>query len=131
MMRSTVKEIESYLAQRLQVMPLIIEDVVSKLPDSYFYMPEIKRGDEYVQLRRDISLMQSKMVSSVYRSDENIRKKHKNLVKEYQNALFLLSQNKRKSLIEELKSENLEMQCACMISLINEYRLLPRLREYR
>ncbi|WP_394405347.1 hypothetical protein [Streptococcus sp. 20-1249] len=119
------------MAQRLQVMPLIIEDVVSKLPDSYFYMPEIKRGDEYVQLRRDISLMQSKMVSSVYRSDENIRKKHKNLVKEYQNALFLLSQNKRKSLIEELKSENLEMQCACMISLINEYRLLPRLREYR
>ena len=56
---SHVKEVESYLVQNLENIDLIVEQVVSFLPDSYFYLPEIREG-EFVGLKKEMDYLRQK-----------------------------------------------------------------------
>lgn len=127
MKKSTVAEIEQYLSERLEYIDLIIKDVVSKLPDRYFYNPEIRSGD-FARIKEEMAEIRKKMKFPAYFNDSNLHRKLNSLQGEYEHSLFLLCQSKREILEQDLLAEDIEMQCACLISLIREYRLLKFLR---
>ena len=130
MKKSTVAEIELYLSERLEYIELVIKDVVAKLPNRYFYYPEICSGD-FVVIKKEMAEIRRKMKFSAYFNDNNLQRKLNILQVEYERSLFLLCQSKREKLEQELLAEDIEMQCACLISLIREYRLLKYLRAYK
>lgn len=130
MKQSTVIDVETYLATNIEHIDLIIEQVVFLLPKSYFYTPEINQS-EFLIKRKELGDCRVKMQFSAYRNDKSLYSRYKRLLAEYEKALLELSINKRSQLQEELLSETLETKCACMFSLIQEYKLLKHLRVFR
>ncbi|MBF0777870.1 hypothetical protein [Streptococcus cuniculi] len=130
MKRFTVIDVEAYLAKNIEHIDLIIEQVVFLLPKSYFYTPEINQS-EFLAKRQELADCRKKLQFSAYRNDKSLHGRYKRLLVEYEKALLELSINKRSQLQEELLAETLEIKCACMLSLIQEYELLKHLREFR
>ncbi|WP_176696712.1 hypothetical protein [Streptococcus dysgalactiae] len=108
---------------------MIIEQVLFLLPDSYFYTPEIKEG-VFKRLRDEMKEVRRKQTFPAYFGDKSLKQKHLKLVIEYEKQLTYLANSKRELLKEELLLESEGMKCACLISLISQYRLLERLRTY-
>lgn len=124
-----VHRIEEYLIKHIDKLDFIIDDVLFLLPDSYFYTPEIHQR-EFSIMREELNMLIRKKNFSAYRSDKNIDYQYKKLLKKYNASLLTLAVKKRSELREELLVETDEMKCACLITLINQYNLLARLRAY-
>lgn len=127
---SKVEQIEQYLAQHIEKLDFVIDDVLFLMPDSYFYTPEIKKG-ELLHMRQKLDDLRKKKNFPAFRFDKNVEYQHKILLKEYNIALKNLVVKKKSELREELYLESDGLKVACMISLIKEYNLLGRLRTYR
>lgn len=130
MRQSTVNDIETYLVSNMDYIDLIVEQVIFLLPQTYFYKPEINQS-EFLTKRQALEDCRKKLNFSAYRSDKSLHSCYKKMVSEYEKALLELSIKKRRQLQEELLAETLEVKCACMLSLIQEYRLLKHLRLFR
>ncbi|MGT2712271.1 hypothetical protein [Streptococcus oriscaviae] len=124
-----MNEIEDYLARNIENIDLIIEQVVFYLPESYFYKPEIQSG-RFLELRQGMDEVTKKMKFWAYRGDRGLTQTLKKLQREYAVELKNLAIRKRRELQDELLLESLEMQCACMISLISTFKLLKHLRTF-
>ena len=66
---SNVKEVESYLASNLENIDLIVEQVVSFLPDAYFYLPDIREG-EFKALKDEMDYLRQKSNFHAYSGDK-------------------------------------------------------------
>lgn len=130
MKQSIVTDIETYLATNIEHIDLIIEQVIFLLPKRYFYTPEINQS-EFLGKRQELDECRRKLQFSAYRNDKSLHSRYKRLVTEYEKALLELSIKKRSQLQEELLAESLEIKCACMLSLIQEHKLLKHLRLFR
>lgn len=126
---SHVKEVESYLVQNLENIDLIVEQVVSFLPDSYFYLPEIREG-EFVGLKKEMDYLRQKSNFSAYQGDKSVIRASKKAYERFEQKLQELADRKRKGLLEELLNESDEMKIACSLSLIMKFNLLKRMRTF-
>ncbi|MGT2755430.1 hypothetical protein [Streptococcus ovis] len=109
---------------------MIIEQVLFLLPDSYFYRPEMNSGI-FQRLRDEMAEVRRKQNFPAYFGDKSLKQKHQKLVSEYEKQLTYLANSKRELLKEELLLESEGMKCACLISLISQYRLLDHLRKFQ
>ncbi len=124
-----MNEIEDYLARNIENIDLIIEQVVFLLPESYFYKPEIRTG-HFLELRQKMDDVSKKMRFWAYRGDRGLTQTLKRLQHQYEVEIKNLAIRKRRELQDDLLMESLEMQCACMISLISNFKLLKHLRTF-
>ncbi|RRD31496.1 hypothetical protein EII38_04530 [Streptococcus minor] len=127
---SKVEQIEQYLVQHIDKLDFIVDNVLFLLPDSYFYKPEIGKGD-LLEMRQKLDDLKKKKNFPAFRGDKSIDYQHKKLLKQYNVALKNLSIRKRSELREELLLESDGLKVAGMISLIKQYNLLSKLRTYR
>lgn len=125
----TFSEIEYYLAKNLGNIDLIVEQVVSLLPDSYFYSPEIKQG-EFLEARESIDDLIQKKNYFAFRNDSYVQIAYQQELSRYEKMLKDLADAKRKNLLEELLIETDEVKCGAMMSLIRHYKLLKHLRTF-
>lgn len=126
---SKIAHVESYLAKHLDKLDLVIEQVLSLVPDSYFYGPEINQGD-FLEMKQSMDELRRKARYWAYQNDSSVQREYKRAVTSYEASLKELARKKRVSLKSELMVETEEMQVACLISLIHHHQLLKHLRTF-
>lgn len=125
----TIAKIEGYVARNIEYIDLIVKQVCSLLPNSYFYKSEIEKG-EFLLLRREMRELERGMNSSSFSKHIDFGKDFVLKQREFEEKLSKLVIQKRQQLLDELLEETLEMKVSCVISLIFEYRLLKMLRTF-
>ena len=122
--------IEKYLAEHIDKLDYVIEDVVLRLPDSVFYNPEIL-SESFSQQRSNLKILQSKMNSFAYRTDKNVRVTYNQELAIYEGKLRELVEKKRESLKQELLVAEDEAKVALLFLMIYNNNLLKQLRKYK
>lgn len=122
--------IEKYLAEHIDKLDYVIEDVVLRLPDSTFYNPEIL-SESLSQQRSNLKMLQSKMNSFAYRTDKNVRVTYNQELARYEGMLKELAEKKRESLKQELLVAEDEAKVALLFLMIYNNNLLKQLRKYK
>lgn len=122
--------IEKYLAEHIDKLDYVIEDVVLRLPDSVFYNPEIL-SESFSQQRSNLKILQSKMNSFAYRTDNNVRVTYNQELAIYEGKLRELAEKKRESLKQELLVAEDEAKVALLFLMIYNNNLLKQLRKYK
>lgn len=122
--------IEKYLAEHIDKLDYVIEDVVLRLPDSVFYNPEIL-SESFSQQRSNLKMLQSKMNSFAYRTDNNVRVTYNQELAIYEGKLRELAEKKRESLKQELLVAEDEAKVALLFLMIYNNNLLKQLRKYK
>ncbi|MGT2896011.1 hypothetical protein ACVRZR_06475 [Streptococcus entericus] len=124
-----VDPIETYLATNIDQLDLIIHQVVSLLPDAYFYKSEL-RSTDFVARRQSLDLLSQKSRSLAYKGDKSIKYTYKKEVKDYEIALAKEAEKQRSNFLTTLLSETDDVKAACLYNLISYYRLLKHLRTF-
>ena len=124
------KAIESYLVEHIDKLDYVIDDVVSKIPDNYFYQPEINLG-VLLQKRQQLKMLRSKMYAFAYHNDKNVKVIYNKSLSEYNDMLSELVSKKRFSWKKSLLASSDEEKVAFLSLMIYKYNLLKRLRVYR
>ena len=124
------KAIESYLVEHIDKLDYVIDDVVSKIPDNYFYQPEINLGVLFKK-RQQLITLRSKMYSFAYHNDKNVKVVYNKSLSEYNDMLSELVSEKRSSWKKSLMASSDEEKVAFLSLMIYKYNLLKRLRVYR
>lgn len=122
--------IEKYLAEHIDKLDYVVEDVVLRLPDSSFYDPEIQ-NECFREQRSNLKMLQSKMNSFAYRNDKNARVAYNQALAGYTRMLKELAEKKRESLKQELLLASDEEKVALLYLMIYKNNLLKRLRKYK
>lgn len=122
--------IEKYLAEHIDKLDYVVEDVVLRLPDSTFYNPEIL-SESFSQQRSNLKMLQSKMNSFAYRTDKNVRVTYNQELAIYEGMLKELAEKKRESLKQELLVAEDEAKVALLFLMIYNNNLLKQLRKYK
>lgn len=122
--------IEKYLAEHIDKLDYVVEDVVLRLPDSTFYNPEIL-SESFSQQRSSLKMLQSKMNSFAYRTDKNVRVTYNQKLAIYEGMLRELAEKKRESLKRELLVAEDEVKVALLFLMIYNNNLLKHLRKYK
>lgn len=122
--------IEKYLAEHIDKLDYVVEDVVLRLPDSTFYNPEIL-SESFSQQRSNLKMLQSKMNSFAYRTDKNVKVAYNQALAGYVGMLKELAEKKRESLKQELLVAEDEAKVALLFLMIYNNNLLKQLRKYK
>lgn len=123
-------KIETYLAENLDRLDEIVEQVSRLIPPMFWHKPLIDNA-YFTRLRQDIHDLEIKSRFSAYSHDNSV-KRHLAIKRiKYQLALAELEKESRQRYQDYLLSLPLEEKAWCLFYMIKKHRLLKYLRKYR
>ncbi|MEY8462203.1 hypothetical protein [Streptococcus merionis] len=123
--------VDDYIAaiEELDWLDDVLIQVIHLIPERYFYHPDIELA-EFQKKRLEIKRQRQKMLSFIYRGDQQVRHKFHRLVYDYQESLRLMVLEKKSDLALYLLYLDSETKKRYLTETIDRYHLIAHLFQF-